>query len=381
VEFSFSAEEESFRATVRRFAQQELRPHYADWDLGQPFPRERVKAMARLGLAGMRAPAAWGGQDASFVQCGIAAEEVGRADFNCTLFLQIWNIWAELLRRAPSALQEQWFPPLVEGEKVFAFALTEPEAGSDAAAVRTRAERDGDFYILEGEKASITFAGMADVAAVFARTGGEGPHGISCLAVPLDLPGISRSVYRSAGERLSQRGSLFFSGVRVPAANLIGEEGQGFRLAMGAFDFNRAVIGLACIGAALQSLGETIEYLKARRAFGRPLATFQGVSFQVVEHLTRAEAARLLCYRALWLRDQGLFHAKEAAMAKWFAPMVAVDAIRACIVLHGHYGYSQELPLEQRLRDVLGLEIGDGTPEVMKLIVAREVFGRDYRPY
>jgi cyclohexanecarboxyl-CoA dehydrogenase len=149
---------------------------------------------------------------------------------------------------------------------------------------------------------------------------------------------------------------------------------------MEAFDFNRAIIGLACLGAAQQSLVETVEHLKGRRAFGRPLATFQGVAFQVAEHLTRLEAARLLCSGALWLRDRGLPHVREAAMAKWFAPMVAVDAIRACIVLNGHYGYSQDLPYEQRLRDVLGLEIGDGTPEIMKLVVARETLAGSTSP-
>ncbi len=380
MEFSFSPEEEAFQSIVRRFAQEELAPHYVRWDRGEPFPKEKLKAMAQVGLTGMRAPIEWGGQDASYVQCGIAAEEVGRADFNCTLFLQIWNIWGELLRLAPSSLQKEWYPPLVSGEKIFAFALTEPDAGSDAAHIRTRARREGDYYVLDGEKASITFAGQADVAVVFARTGEEGARGISCLLVPLHLPGVSRSVYRSPGERLTQRGSLFFSGVKVPATYLIGREGQGFYLAMGAFDFNRAIIGLCCLGAALQSLEETVGYLKGRRAFGRPLATFQGVAFQIAEHLTRLEAARLLCYRALWLKDQGLPHVREAAMAKWFSGMVAVDAIRACIILHGHYGYSQDLPLEQRLRDVLGLEIGDGTPEIMKLIIARETFGREYLP-
>jgi cyclohexanecarboxyl-CoA dehydrogenase len=381
MEFAFSPEEESFRGVLRRFALRHLLPNYARWDRGEPFPREEVKALAEVGLLGLRAPARYGGMEASYVQCGIAAEEIGRGDFNCTLFIQLTAIWAELLKMADEGVQEEWFPPLARGEKVFAFALTEPEVGSDAAHLRTRATRDGDFYVLDGEKSSITFAGMADVAVVFARTGGEGARGISSFIVPLDLPGVSRSVYHSPGEKLTQRGSLFFDQVRVPASYRIGAEGEGFRQAMTAFDFNRAIIGLCCLGAAQQSLEETIEYVKQRRAFGRPIAKFEGVSFQIAEHLTRLEAARLLCYKALWLRDQGLPHTKEMAMAKWMAPQVAVDAIRACIILHGHYGYSQDLPLEQRLRDVLGLEIGDGTPEIMKLIIAREVLGREYLPY
>lgn len=381
MEFAFTPEEETYRATLRRFAERRLLPNYARWDRGEPFPREEVKALAEVGLLGLRAPADYGGMEASYVQCGIAAEEVGRGDFNCTLFLQINNIWAELLKLADPEAQRQWFPPLVNGDLVFAFALTEPEAGSDAAHIRTRAIRDGDYYVIDGEKSSTTFAGLADVCAVFVRTGGEGARGISTVVVPLDLPGVSRAVYRSPGERLTQRGSLYFSGVRVPVANRIGEEGTGFYQAMQAFDFNRAIIALACVGAAEQSLEETIAYVKERRAFGQPLGRYEGVSFQIAEHLTRLEAARLLSYKALWLRDQGLPHTKEMAMAKWLAPQVAVDAIRSCIILHGHYGYNQDLPLEQRLRDVLGLEIGDGTPEIMKLVIVRETLGREFLPY
>jgi cyclohexanecarboxyl-CoA dehydrogenase len=270
---------------------------------------------------------------------------------------------------------------MASGERIIAFGLTEPGAGSDAAALATTATRDGDSYLVSGEKASITFAGMADACIVFARTGGSGARGIGALLVPLDDPGVSRRIYRSTGERLSQRGSLVFDGVRVPAANRLGDERGGFVQAMAAFDYNRAVIALCCIGAAEQSLDETIEYAKQRHTFGKPIAKHEGVSFQIAEHLTMLSAARLLAYQCLALRDRGQPHTKEAAMAKWLGPKVSAEAIHSCILLHGWMGYDQELPHEQRLRDVIGLEIGDGTPEIMKAIIARETFGREFAAY
>ncbi len=382
MEFAWTEEQRLLQETLRRFALEKLLSEYARWDRGEAFPKEKLKELAPLGILGLRVPQALGGQDASFVTCGLVTEEISRGDFNYSLFIQLALIASELLSRFASRdLQEEWLPQLARGEKVIAFGLTEPGAGSDAAHVETRAVRRGDDYEITGEKASITFAGYADACIVFARSGGPGARGISAFLVPLDLPGISRQVYPSPGERLTQRGSLFFDGVRLPARNLLGEESRGFYQAMLSFDFNRAIIALACLGAAQQSLEETIEYTKGREAFGRPLAKFEGVAFQVAEYLTLVEAARLLAYKCLWLKDQGLPHVRESAMVKWLGPKISTEAIHACLLLHGHYGYSMELPLEQRLRDVMGLEIGDGTPEIMKGIVAREAFGKEYTPY
>jgi cyclohexanecarboxyl-CoA dehydrogenase len=313
---------------------------------------------------------------------GIASEELSRGDYNTALFLQIGLIIADLLAgHATESIKRAWLPAIAKGEKLVAFALTEPNAGSDAATITTSARRDGDCYVVSGEKASITFAGLADACIVFARTGGPGAKGIGALFVPLNAAGVSRQVYRSAGERLTQRGSLTFDGVRVPTDHLIGGESGGFYQAMGAFDYNRAIIALACVGVAQQSLEETVEYAKQRHTFGRPIAKHEGVSFQIAEHLTMISAARLLAYQCLALRDRGEPHTKEAAMAKWLGPKAAAEAIHACIVLHGWIGYSQDLPFEQRLRDVIGLEIGDGTAQIMKLLVAREIIGKAARPY
>ncbi len=314
--------------------------------------------------------------------CGVVAEELARGDVNYSLFVQIGLISGELISAGASPdVQAEWLPRLATGEKIVAFALTEPGAGSDASRIAARAVKDGSDYLLTGEKASVTFAGLADACLVFARSGDEGAHGISCFLVPLGLEGVSRSVYDSPGERLSQRGSIFLQSVRVPARNRLGDEKGGFAQAMVAFDFNRAVIALSCVGAALQSLDETVEYTKTRVAFGKPLAKFEGVAFQVAEHLSLVGAARLVAYECLSLKDRDERHTKEAAMAKWLGPKLSAEAIHACLLLHGHYGYNRESPLEQRWRDVVGMEIGDGTPEIMKGVIAREVFGKDFVSY
>jgi cyclohexanecarboxyl-CoA dehydrogenase len=382
MEFAFTEEQQLLQHTVRQFALEKLLPNYTRWDRGERFEKAALKELADLGLLGLRIPERFGGQNLDFVTCGMLNEEVARGDFNYTLFLQLSMIIAELLvAYAAPEVQGEWLPRMATGDAVVAIALTEPGAGSDAGNIATRATRIGDDYVLTGEKASITFAGLADAALIMARTGEQGARGISAFLAPLDAPGVSRQVYHSVGARLTQRGSLFLDGVRIPARYRIGEESSGFYQAMIAFDFNRALIALACIGAAQQSLEETIAYTKERQVFGKPLANFEAVAFQVAEHLTLLESARLVAYKCLWLKDHGQRHTKEAAMAKWLGPKTAAEAIHACIILHGHYGYSMDSPLDQRWRDVVGFEIGDGVPEIMKGVIAREAFGKEYTAY
>lgn len=381
MDFTFTEDQLLLQQTLRQYAKEKLLPNYARWDRGETISRDELREAAKLGIFGLRVPTKFGGQEADYVTCGIMTEELSRGDFNYSLYIQLGLIASELLASfAHPEVQAEWLPRHVAGE-VIAFGLTEPSAGSDAANITTRAVKTGDDYVITGEKASITFAGYADACIVFARTGEQGARGISAFLVPLDVPGVTRQVYKTPGERLTQRGSLFFDGVRVPARNRVGGESGGFAQAMIAFDFNRAIIGLACVGAAQQSLEDTIAYTKGRHVFGKPLAKFEGVSFQVAEYLTLVESARLISYKCLWLKDQGLKHTKEAAMAKWLGPKVSAEAIHACIILHGHYGYNMDSPLEQRWRDVVGLEIGDGTPEIMKGVIAREAFGREYTSY
>jgi cyclohexanecarboxyl-CoA dehydrogenase len=382
MEFAFTADQLLLQQTLRQFAKDKLLPNYGRWDRGEQISRAEIKEVAKLGIFSLRVPEKFGGQETDYVTCGVMTEELSRGDFNYSLYIQLGLIASELLAGfAHPDVQAEWLPRHAVGDAIIAFGLTEPSAGSDAANITTRAVKTGDEYVITGEKASITFAGYADACIVFARTGDQGARGISAFLVPLEAPGVSRQVYKTPGERLTQRGSLFFDGVHIPARYRLGDESGGFYQAMMAFDFNRAIIALACIGAAQQSVEETIDYTKGRQVFGKPLAKFEGVAFQVAEYLTLLEAARLVSYKCLWLKDQGQKHTKEAAMAKWLGPKVSAEAIHACIILHGHYGYSMDLPLEQRWRDVVGLEIGDGTPEIMKGVVAREAFGREYTSY
>jgi cyclohexanecarboxyl-CoA dehydrogenase len=383
VDLAFSPEQEELIRILRQFARRDLAPHSREWDRSGEFPWEAWRRMGELGLLGLRVPAAYGGQESDFVTFGIAMEEIGRGDFACTYGIQLAGLAGEILGRSASeAIRARWLPPTARGEAIVALALTEPGAGSDAANLACRAERDGDHYVITGEKSGISLGMVAQAAIVFARTDPTGrARGITALLVPLDAPGVSRSPLRDMGTRAIARAVLAFDHVRVPASHRLGEEGTGFYQVMQGFDYNRIGIALACLGVAQQSVEETIAYVKERKAFGRPIARFEGVSFPIAEAATHLEACRWLCYRALWLADQGRPHTKESAMTKWWGPRLSVDTIHQCLLLHGHYGYTDELPFEQRMRDVIGLEIGDGAAEVMKMVVARELLGRESLPY
>lgn len=382
MDFAFAPEAEAFRASVRRFAEERLAPHYQRHDRNKTFPEEQLRECAGLGLLGLRISEAYGGSESACTFSGIACEEVAYGDFNVAYFPLMYGLIGELISKfAGEELKREWLPRMAAGTVVAGLALTEPGAGSDAAGLRCRATRKGDTYVLTGEKSSISFCERADLVTVFARTGPpeDGARGVSAFVVPTNLPGISRTTYNSMGSRCLGRGSLFLDGVVVPAAWRIGEEGQGFKMVMSTFDYSRATIGLMCLGAATASLDRTKSHVTTRQAFGRPLAAFQGVSFPIAEHLTFIEAARLLCYKTLWLRDSGLPHTTEAAMCKWWAPQVAVHALHDCLLLHGHYGYTDEYPIEQQLRDVIGLEIGDGTAQIAKIVIVRERLGKEFR--
>src|SRR5688572_22662290 len=361
MDFSWREEDELLRDTVRRYATERLAPDYARWET-EPFPREQVVELGDLGVLGILIPPEFGGSGgprgsggvprSGYVTLGVAAEEIGRADFNVTSFLQLAGIVTGLLSLGSDEVRKQWLPGVASGEAVVAFALTEPSVGSDAARLVVSARRDGSDLVISGEKASCTFAGFADACVVFARTGGPGAAGISMVLVPLDRPGVTRQVYDSVGGKLTERGSLFFDDVRVPAANQLGAEGAGFVGAMKGFDFNRSIIALGCIGTALQSLDETIAYARERTTLGKPMAKHEGVAFPIAEHLALLSATRLLAYEALARADAGRPHTSQAAMAKWLGPKQATEAIHSCLLFHGWTGYGNDLPFAQRLRDM-----------------------------
>jgi cyclohexanecarboxyl-CoA dehydrogenase len=278
--------------------------------------------------------------------------------------------------------RQRWLSPMATGDCFLGLALTEPHCGSDAAAIRTNAVRDGDEYIINGEKSSISMTTWAHAFFLFAKTDPQaGARGVSCFLVPRDSSGLTLSQFHDMGSKPLGRGALNLKDVRIPAENRVGEEGMGFKMVMGEFDYIRVLIGLQCLGAAQVSLEEAGDYAKDRTAFGKPIARFEGISFLIAEHATLMEAARLLCYKVLWMRDQGLPHTKEAAMVKWWVPQLTAKAIQDALLIHGHLGYSDEFPLEQRLRDVLGYQLADGTAQIQKIVIARELIGREFLPY
>ena len=372
-------DQQALRDVATRFARERLRPGYQQRENEDRVDRALCREMGRLGLIGIDLPEAYGGMDQTGVTAGLLIEDIAYGDFNVSYVQLLASLMGMIVaRNASSELAQGWVPKLVAGEAICALGLTEPRGGSDAANLTLRGRRDGDDYVLDGEKASISFSDQADVAVVFARTGdlADGARGVSAFLVPLDATGIQRTRYADLGSKLVGRGSLFFDSVRVPVDHRIGAEGKGFTQVMQGFDYSRVLIALQCIAAAQASIDETWAYVQERKTFGLPLAQYQGVTFPIVEYETQLAAARQLCYHALELRDAGRPHTAEAAMVKWFGPKTAFDAIHQCLLTFGHYGWSMDLPHQQRLRDVMGLEIGDGTAQVMKLIVARERVGR-----
>jgi len=383
MDFAFSSEQDELVRTLRAFAGKELAPRSREWDKSGEFPWLAWRQMGELGLLGFRHPLQHGGSEIDLVSMGIAMEEVARGDFSATYGIQLAGLAGQILgQNASEEIKARWLPACARGVEIVALALTEPGVGSDAANLACRAERDGDGYRITGEKSGISLGMVAQSAIVFARTDADArARGVTAFLVPLDLPGVARSPLSDLGTRAVVRAVLSFDHVKVPASHRVGAEGTGFHQVMQGFDYNRVLIALACLGAAQVSLEGTMAYVKERKAFGRSLATFEGVSFPIAEAATQIDAARWLCYRALWLADRGLPHTKESAMVKWWAPKLSVDTIHQCLLLHGHYGYTDELPFEQRMRDVIGLEIGDGTAQIMKIIVARELMGRETLPY
>ncbi len=374
---TLTEEQRAFQEVAQRFARERLAPGYMAREQAGTIDRVLVREMGSLGLIGADLPERYGGMGASSVTTGVVIEAVSHADINVSYVQLLGSLNGQIVaRHASPALAAHWIPRIVAGDALFALALTEPRGGSDAANLALSARRDGDHYILRGEKSSISMADQADAAVVFARTGDPGAKGVSAFLVPLDLPGIARTRFNDLGSKAIGRGSIFFDDARIPVGNRLAGEGQGFVQVMQGFDYSRALIGLQCCAAAQASLDESWTYITDRQTFGAPIAQYQGVSFPLAEGEGMIAAVRQLCYHTLALRDAGAAHTAEAAMCKWLGPKTAVDVIHQCLLTHGHYGWSLDLPHQQRLRDVMGLEIGDGTAQIMKMIVAREKAGK-----
>ncbi|HEX4109841.1 MAG TPA: acyl-CoA dehydrogenase family protein [Solirubrobacteraceae bacterium] len=383
MDFSTTPEQDALVQTAREFAERELAPHYRARELERALHRPTLRRMGELSFFGISLPERHGGLGLDCVTDGLVLEALSGADMNINYVTVTVSYMGKLLVEfgAPE-VAGPWVAGMVAGEKIPALSLTEPGGGSDAAHLSFRARRDGEDWILTGEKTSISMAAQADFTVLFARTGTaeQGARGISAFVVPLDLPGITRTEFDDHGSKSVGRGSLFFEDVRLPGSHLLGAEGGGFIGVMQGFDYSRALLSLQTLAVARRSLEETWASAAERTSFGRPLTAHQGVSFPLAEAETQLTACRWLCLRTLWLKDQGLPHTAEAAMCKWWGPKLAYEVVQTCLLTSGHGGYSTELPHEQRMRDILGLQIGDGTSQIMKLVIARQKAGRTAAP-
>ncbi|OAL83250.1 cyclohexanecarboxyl-CoA dehydrogenase [Acinetobacter sp. SFD] len=379
----YITEELEFLAeTAEKFAQKYIAPGFLERDQSRVFDRDLVKKMGEMGFIAPELPEQYGGQGMGRLAAGIIHEAIAKADLSFSYINLLASLNGQILaEHGQPEVVEPWLKKLTAGEAIFSIALTEPRGGSDAANLRLKIERDGDEYVINGEKTSISAADQADASVVFGRTGAneDGAHGVTALLVPMNLPGISTTRFDCHGQRTIGRGSIFFDNVRVPVNHRLGDENKGFVQVMQGFDFSRALIGLQVLAVARVSLDEAWEYAAQREAFGQPLTAFQGVSHPLAEYETQVEAARLLCLQTLWLKDNHLPHTSEAGMCKWWGPKLAYDVIHQCLLTFGHAGYDRGV-MEQRMRDVLGFQIGDGTAQIMKTIIARHKAGRKAVP-
>ena len=367
---------------ARRFATERVAPGFLERDDSRVLERALMREMGQMGFIAPELPEEFGGQGLGSLAAGVIHEEIARADLSISYINLLASLNGQILSQhgQPEVVQP-WLEKLTQGEALFAIALTEPRGGSDAADLRLRVERVADGYVINGEKTSISAADQADAAVVFGRTGTveSGAHGVTALLVPMNAPGVTTSRFDCHGQRAIGRGSIFFENVKVPLDHRLGDENKGFVQVMQGFDFSRALIGLQVLAVAKVALEETWEYVAEREAFGKPLSAFQGVSHPLADYETQVAAARLLCLQTLWAKDRGLPHTAEAAMCKWWGPKLAYDVVHQCLLMFGHGGYDRGV-MEQRLRDVMGFQIGDGTAQIMKTIIARTRAGREAVP-
>jgi len=379
LDFDFSEEQELFRKTVREFAKKEIAPKIRNAEHEGKFPWDLYRKMGQTGLLGLRYPKQYGGQEADAVTMGILVEEVARAGWQ----IPLGDIMGEILSlHGPEHLKKEWLPGMAKGEKMLGIANTEPAAGSDAAAITTRAVRKGENYVLNGEKQYITGVNECGAYCLLAKTDQEGgAKGVSMFFVEMDRPGIERYDLDALGWKLFSFGGFVLKDVTVPVANLIGEEGRGFYYVMETFDLMRALIAVWCVGMAEAAIDENIEYVKQRTAFGRPIGKYESVQSRIVDGYTKLEAAKLLCYKTLWTKDKGEKITKQSAMIKWYVPELCFEIVNNCLQNRGALGFTTESLDEYRLREIRGAMIGDGTIDINKIVVARELLGRDFLPY
>jgi acyl-CoA dehydrogenase len=398
MDFTFNPEHELFRKTIREFCHKEIEPHSREMERTAHMPDSIVRGLAKMGLFGLSIPREYGGSEADAVSAGIAGEEIGRADISCaTAVLYLVPVsWSNVLAKYGTPdLKKKSLPKIAAGQGFLGIATTEAGVGSDLANMSTTAKRVGDEYVLNGEKMYIS--GIREAAeqmsdgsgyVVLAKTDpAKGTRGMSFFYVPFKgTDGLSPSYLEEMGRRGMSAGGLLMKDVHVPAENMLGEENKGFYYAMEGFDYARAIIAVVCVGAAMASLEMGMDYIKQRKAFGQPIARYEGVQFKLAEDYARVDATRLLSYRALWMYEQErrnhMFNrfevSKAIAEAKMLAPVVAFETINDVLQWFGAYGYTLDCPIEMGLRGVRSYMLAEGSTEIMKMIVARELLGKDF---
>lgn len=375
--FELTAEQKQFQKTVREFAEKEIRPLAPKIDKEEYFPWDLYKKMGKLGLMSMTVPKKYGGAGVDRISYMIALEEISRVCGSTGIIVEAHNSLGvgHIYEKGNETQRKKYLPRLLTGEAIAAWALTEPNAGSDAASLQTTAELKNGEWVINGTKQFITSGDIAEVTTVMAKTDKtKGAKGISAFIVEKDTPGLKVGVLEDKlGLRGSSTAELILENVRVPKENLLGEQGFGFLGAMNILDRGRTAVGAMALGIAQGALDEAISYAKERIQFGKPISKLQAIQWKIADMATNIEAARLLIQRAAFMEDKDIPFSKEASMAKMFASEMAMKATRDAIQIHGGYGYMRDLPLERFFRDVKLCEIGEGTSEVQRMIIARKL--------
>lgn len=376
--FDLTSDQKMLQDQVKKFADSVLAPVAPDIDKSAEFPWDNIKKMAKLGLLGIIIPEEYGGAGFDYISLAIAIEEISRACASTGVIVAVNNslVGYPIMQFGSEEQKKKYLPLLCKGEKLGAFGLTEPNAGSDVAAMESTARLDGDTYILNGTKRFITNAGEAGVYVVFAYTNKELKHkGISTFIVERDIPGFSLGKHEDLmGIRATANCELIFEDVRIPKESLLGKEGEGFKICMNTLDVSRIDIGAQAVGIAQSALDEAVRYSKERKAFGQPICNFQMVQSMLAEMATEIQAARMLVYFAGHCKNKGMTRfSLESAMAKYYGASMAVDVARKAVQIHGGYGYTKEYPIERIYRDAKILELYEGTSEIQKIVIAREL--------
>jgi alkylation response protein AidB-like acyl-CoA dehydrogenase len=379
MDFRPTEDQEILRRTVREFAEAEMRPHVMEWDEAQHFPMELLPKLAELGLMGIQYPEEYGGSAMSAVDYCICIEELARVCPAIGLSVAAHNglCTSHIAMFGSDEQKTTYLPRLVQGKVLGAWGLTEAGAGSDAAGMRTTAVRDGDSWVLNGAKTFITHGSIGGVMVVIAITDrAKGHRGISAFVLEHGTKGMSAGKKENKlGMRASDTSEVLFQDCRLPASQMLGEEGQGFINTLQVLDAGRIGIAALSVGLAQGAYEAARAYAKERRQFGQPIAAFQAIQWKLADNATRIEAARLLTYRAAYMKDHGLRMTRESAMAKLYASEIAVKAADDCVQIHGGYGFVKDYPAEKYFRDVKLLTIGEGTSEIQRLVIARQLLG------